>query len=230
MLSTLFGQIKLRLLDKVLAVATRPNRIDVAASVSPLARVTSSSLHGPVRIDDFARMYRAELSGPIHIGKNTSLWGPGIFVYARDHPISIGNFCSVARDVIVHGYYHDATRISTYFIGRNVLGRPIEEEIVSRGPIRIGHDVWIGAGVHVMSDVTIGNGAVIGAGSVVSRAVPAYAIAVGSPAAVVRFRFDAAVIQRLEASRWWEWSHEEIRARDELFTGPLTPELLDKYL
>jgi acetyltransferase-like isoleucine patch superfamily enzyme len=170
------------------------------------------------------------LSGPIHVGKNTSLWGPGIYIYARGHAISIGNFCSIARDVSVHGYNHDPRRISTHFIGRNVLGRPIEEEIVSRGPVRIGHDAWIGAGVHIMSGVTIGNGAVIGAGSVVSRDVPPYAIAVGSPAAVLRFRFDETVIRRLETSQWWEWSHEKIRARETLFTRPLTPELLDEYL
>jgi virginiamycin A acetyltransferase len=228
--SSLFGKIKLRLVDLAFEVLRRPNRIDWAAEVSPSARITASALHGPVRVDDHARLHRVEVSGPVHIGRNTSLWGPGIFVQARGAAIEIGSFCSIARWVSIHGYQHDARRITTHYIGRNVLGRPIEEEVLAVGPISIGHDVWIGAGAHVMSGVSIGTGAVIGAASVVTRDVPPYAVAVGAPARTTRFRFEEPIIERLLASRWWEWSHEEIRRREGLFLRPLTAELLDEYL
>lgn len=228
--SSFFGKIKLRLLDRFLSLAEPPNRIDLVCRVSPLARITSSRLHGPVRVGDHATIHRAELSGPVAVGKNSSLWGPEIYVYARGDSITIGNFCSIARNVSIHGFYHDPRRISTYYVGRNILGRDIEDEVVSRGPTRIGHDVWIGAGVHIMSGVEIGNGAVIGAGSVVSRDVPRYAIAVGSPATPIRLRFEQAIIERLEASEWWEWSHEKIREHEELFIRHVTPELLDGHL
>jgi acetyltransferase-like isoleucine patch superfamily enzyme len=181
-------------------------------------------------VADHARLYRVELSGPISIGANTSLWGPRIHVFARGEPVRFGNFCSIARDVAVHGYGHDPRRISTHYIGRNVLGLPIEDEIVTRGPTTIGHDVWVGAGVHILGGTTIGTGAVIGAGSVVARDVPPYAVAVGSPARTVRFRFDEGVIERLLHSEWWMWGHEEIRAKAPLFTQPLTTDLLDRYL
>jgi acetyltransferase-like isoleucine patch superfamily enzyme len=228
--SSLFRKIKLRVLDESLALLRRPNRIDTAAVVSPLARVTESSLHGPVRVSDFATLHQVEAFGSVSIGRNSSLWGPGIHVLARGAPIAIGNFCSVARNVSFHGYSHDPARISTHYIGRNILGRSIEEEVLTRGPITVGHDVWIGAGAHVMSGVTIGTGAIVGAGSVVTRDVPSYAIVAGSPAVVVKFRFDDAIIHRLEASQWWNWSHDQIRAKEPLFTRPLTPELLDEYL
>jgi virginiamycin A acetyltransferase len=132
--------------------------------------------------------------------------------------------------VSCHGFGHDPNRISTHYIGRNLLGRAIEEEITSKGPIVIGHDVWIGAGVNVLSRVSIGTGAVIGAGAVVSRDVPPYAIAGGCPATPVRYRFPYHIIERLLGSEWWLWSREQIQERAELFTQPLIDELLDRYL
>lgn len=192
--------------------------------------IRASALHGPVEVGEHARVYRAELQGPVRIGRHTSLWGPEIYVHAGPDPIEIGSFCSIARHVGIHGYLHDVRRITTYFVGRNVLGRPIEEEIVTRGPTRIGHDVWIGAAAHVMPGVQVGTGAVIGAGSVVSRDVPPYGIAVGAPARVVRHRFDEDTVGRLLESCWWEWSRDDIADRAGLFREPLTPELLDRYL
>jgi len=227
---SLFARARLRLVDRVRKAVRPPNRIDPAAEVSPLAAVTASRLYGPVRVADHARLYRVELSGDVSIGASSSLWGPGIYVWARGNPIEIGNFCSLAHDVSLHGFGHDPSRISTHYVGRNVLGRPLDEETVSAGPIRVGHDVWIGAGVHVMSGVEIGTGAVIGAGSVVTRDVPPYAIAAGVPAKPLRFRFDEETIAALLASEWWTWSLEEIRARADLFTRPLTPALVDEYL
>ena len=228
--SSLMKKAKLRVLDFARRSAQGPNRVDSAAMISPLAQVRGSTIHGPVRVDDYARLHRVMLTGPVTIGRGSSLWGPGIYVEARLNPIEIGSYCSIARDVSLHGFGHDPTRISTHYIGRTVLGRPVEEEIVSAGPIRVGHDVWIGAGVHVVSGVSIGTGAVIGTGSVVSRDVPPYAIAVGSPAEPVRYRFDEEIIDRLLASEWWTWSHDEIREKEELFTQSLTPALLDKHL
>lgn len=228
--SSLFSRARIRALDTVLSWLRRPNRIDPAAVVSPRARITESSLHGPVRVDEYARIHQAELFGEVRVGRYSSLWGPGIYVLARKSHIEVGNFCSIARYVSLHGYGHDSRRISTHYIGRNVLGLPIEDEVTSKGPIVVGHDVWMGVGVHVMSGVTIGTGAIIGAGSVVTRDVPPYAVAVGAPAKVVRLRFDEVVIQRILASGWWEWSPEEIAGRAGLFTQPVTADLLDEYL
>lgn len=130
----------------------------------------------------------------------------------------------------MHGFGHDPQRLSSHYIGRNVIGRPIAEEVVSKGPINIGHDVWIGTGVRVMSGVTIGTGAIIGAGSIVVRDIPPFAVAVGAPAAPVRYRFDDATIERILASQWWLWDREQIREKAELFTEPLNATLVARYL
>lgn len=228
--SSLYGKLKLRLVDRLLAWSVPLNRVDTQATVAPSARLSGARIHGPVEIGERATIHRSEISGPVRIGRFSSLWGPEIYVHARVHPIEIGNFCSIARHVGVHGYYHDAERLSTHFIGRNLLGLPIEDEVVSRGPTRIGHDVWIGTGAQVLSGVSIGTGAIVGAGSVVSRDVPPYAVAVGAPARVVRTRFDEATVARLLASEWWTWSLDEIRSRPELFTRPVTGDLLDAHL
>lgn len=227
--SSIFRSVRNRILDRLIWAVRRPNRIDAAAVVHPTAGITASRLYGPVEVEEGARIHHAEISGEVRIGRYSSLWGPGIHVLTRIHPVVFGNFCSVARNVSVHGYFHDARRISTHFIGRNILGRPLEEEITAKGPVRIGHDVWIGAGVHIMSGVSIGNGAVIGAGSVVTRDVPPFAIAAGVPAEVVRFRFPEEVRRRIEEAAWWSWPVEEIRARQELFVQPVTVELLDRF-
>lgn len=70
----------------------------------------------------------------------------------------------------------------------------------------IGNDVWIGASVYLKDGITVGDGAIIGAHAVVTKDVPPYAIVVGTPARVVRYRFDDAMIARLLALRWWDYN------------------------
>jgi len=78
---------------------------------------------------------------------------------------------------------------------------------------RLGHDTWIGHGAIMLPMVNIGNGAVVGAGAVVTKDVEPYAIVVGVPAKIVRRRFSPDVIARLESIEWWHWSHDVIKAR-----------------
>jgi acetyltransferase-like isoleucine patch superfamily enzyme len=74
----------------------------------------------------------------------------------------------------------------------------------ARGDIIVGNDVWIGANCTILDGVSIGNGAVVAAGAVVTKSVPAYAFVGGNPSKVIRFRFSDDVIQRLEALNIWE--------------------------
>jgi acetyltransferase-like isoleucine patch superfamily enzyme len=127
--------------------------------------------------------------------------------------VRVGAFCSIGPDVILmDGGDHRVDWVST-FPFRAYLDLPGAYEDGhprSRGDIEIGNDVWIGRGARVRSGVSIGDGAVIGAYSVVTRDVRPYAVAVGAPAREVRRRFSDEQVAALQQIAWWEWPMEEI--------------------
>ncbi|WP_310550963.1 CatB-related O-acetyltransferase [Paenibacillus glufosinatiresistens] len=90
-------------------------------------------------------------------------------------------------------------------------------EISKNGKVHIGHDVWIGTDVVIMPGVTIGNGAIIGANAVVTKDIPDYAVAVGVPAKVQRYRFSEEQIRILNEVQWWNWPDEQIKENFKLF-------------
>lgn len=115
---------------------------------------------------------------------------------------------SAAREVFVTG---------TEFEGGEAFAnhRPAFE-VLSRSPSKvepvvIGHDVWIGHGAHIRPGVQIGNGAIIGAEAVVTRDVPAYATVAGNPAEIRKMRFPSELIDRLEASEWWQYAPWDLK-------------------
>nr|WP_319247808.1 DapH/DapD/GlmU-related protein [uncultured Celeribacter sp.] len=93
----------------------------------------------------------------------------------------------------------------------------------------IGHDTWIGHGAIIKPEVTIGNGAIVAAGAVVTRDVAPYMIVAGVPASPLRARVSDAVAQRLEALAWWDWDHARLRAALEDFRALPAEGFLEKY-
>ena len=126
----------------------------------------------------------------------------------KDPNLTIGRYCSFANGVcILMGGNHRVDWITTYpFKGvTNTRKTP-----VSKGDTIIGNDVWIGFEALIMSGITIGDGAVIGARAVVTKDVPPYAIVAGNPAKVVKKRFSDDVIEKLLAMQWWNWEQAKI--------------------
>lgn len=82
---------------------------------------------------------------------------------------------------------------------------------VNKDKLKIGNDVWIGYEAVILSGVTIGDGAIIGARAVVTKDVPSYTVVGGVPAKPIRKRFDEGTIQKLEEIRWWDWEEERIK-------------------
>ncbi|MBU2890235.1 chloramphenicol acetyltransferase [Celeribacter halophilus] len=93
----------------------------------------------------------------------------------------------------------------------------------------IGHDTWIGHGAVIKPEVTIGNGAIVAAGAVVTKDVPAYMIVSGVPAQPMRPRFEAGIAARMEALAWWDWDHARLREALADFRALEAEAFLDKY-
>lgn len=128
----------------------------------------------------------------------------------------IGRFCSIGRRCSIGAARHPTAMLSTH-----PAGFPDGFEV---GPLtRIGNDVWIGDHAVVMAGLTIGDGAIIGAGAVVTRDVAAYDIVGGVPARVIRPRFDAETVAILLASQWWRYGDLALQAaRPEMSAASLT--------
>jgi len=100
---------------------------------------------------------------------------------------------------------------------KNILGKELNNDIISKGPIILEEDVWIGANVSILSGVTIGRGAIVGAGSVVTKNIEKYSIVAGNPAKIIKKRFSNMTIDILEKSCWWTWSIEKIKENSNFF-------------
>jgi acetyltransferase-like isoleucine patch superfamily enzyme len=143
-----------------------------------------------------------------------------VFNATPDHPVVIGSFCSVADGVQIHGESNHANdRASTYPFRVRLQG--LAEPAQGKGKVTIGNDVWIGSRAIILSNLEIGDGAVIGAGAIVTKDVPPYAIVAGNPARLIRYRFDPETIAALAAICWWNWPDEKIIAELDSFYGPI---------
>jgi acetyltransferase-like isoleucine patch superfamily enzyme len=150
-------------------------------------------------------------------------WGGGA--------LSIGRFCSIGAGVkILTGSEHYTEWISTYpfhIACKSAEGLPSPSH--TKGMVNIGHDVWIGNEAMILSGVTIGNGAVVGARAVVTKDVPAYAIVAGVPAKLVRYRFDAATIQAFQKIAWWNWPISKIEEAIPLLQSPDIEKFIERH-
>lgn len=153
----------------------------------------------------------------------------GCFVpFQVDRFTTIGRYCAIASPIRIMNRNHPLSFPSIHAFFFNPILAYCEKSPVEYIPIKIGNDVWIGHNAIILPNVTeIGNGAVIGAGSVVNKNVPPYAVMTGNPARIVRYRFSEELINKLLASRWWEKSIDELRPQIHEFMKPL--DCFNKY-
>jgi len=178
-------------------------------SVGALAQTFSSAFEGPNVIERMGCVNRSQVGGYSNVGFAS---------YLAD--CVVGRYCNIGARVSIGGYEHpqDWLGITAYQWGKStvpLVSSAIQRLLESNAPPRqrttvIGSDVWIGDNSVVKRGVTIGDGVIVGAGCVVTRDVPPYAVVIGVPARVHRFRFELDIRQELLSSRWWEMELEEL--------------------
>lgn len=197
-------------------------------------QINDSAKLNNVRLEDDIKIYRdviinnSRICDGVSIGDNTTIERCNLekFVtvnrrcYINDSDIGsytytgintiinwtqIGKFCSIGRNVDIGGITHNYSAITTFPLSRYEQKRSGNVQMKEEKKCLIGNDVWIAAGAHVLHNVSVGDGAVIGAGAVVTKDVPPYAIVAGVPAKIISYRFENKKIQLIHSLKWWDW-------------------------
>ncbi|WP_289287950.1 CatB-related O-acetyltransferase [uncultured Duncaniella sp.] len=165
----------------------------------------TSKLSKKAKINRGARVIDSNIGEYSYVGMNS-------WVCIAD----VGKFCSIANRVNIGLGNHTINYLSTSPIFtekyngtgfswiNKTIAPPFKRTI-------IGNDVWIGFGAMVIGGVKIGDGAIIGAGSIVTKDIPPFAIAVGSPAKVIKYRFSEETIEKILQNPWWNKSEKDLK-------------------
>lgn len=185
------------------------------------------TIHQIVRLNPGARIIESQLLGPVFLNRLSQI-GPDVTVgkyfgmnencfIAR---ATVGAFCAIGARTAINPFNHPTDWLSIHefqYHPRSFDWVPEYNDFarLERTPdmfrhVTIGNDVWTGHNVNILPGVSVGDGAVIGAGSVVTKDVPPYAIVVGAPARVRRLRFDERTIERLLRLKWWDLELSEL--------------------
>ena len=134
----------------------------------------------------------------------------------------VGRYSAIYETVRAFDANHPTNTKSTHAFFYNPALGHVDTDALKRTRLTIGSDVWMGHAVILLPAVTsVGDGAVIGAGAVVSQDIPPYAVVVGNPARVIRYRFSPSTIKAMLAEQWWEKSLEEVKCDLDSFCRPL---------
>jgi len=153
----------------------------------------------------------------VEIGRYTYFFPSlALLHWLPEEKIVIGKFCSIADRVVICTGGMRRTDTAALF--------PLDPSRAYRGTMNttIGNDVWIGYGAMILGGVTVGDGAIIAAGSVVVADVPPFACVAGNPAKILRYRFSRGIVERLLRIAWWNWPEAEVWANIDWFYRPIS--------
>ena len=178
-------------------------KIDTISYIANLLIGDNSEIHNCNfqtfnKINKYTYLHQVQMDDYSYIGSNSSIINT-----------TIGKFCSIADGVKIGGGMHPThTFVSThpaFFSTHKQCGTTFADisYFNETGHTSIGNDVWIGANAIIMDNITIGDGAIIGAGAVVTKNIPPFSIALGVPAKVIKYRFNAQEIDFLVQLQWW---------------------------
>lgn len=173
------------------------------------AEVKNTQLANNINISRYSFISGSKIDDYTSIGRNSTIINS-----------QLGKFCSISWNVTIGATKHDYSRLTTHAFPYIKNYGFVEKD--SRFVVNtvIGNDVWIGANCVIMPGVKIGDGAVIGAGSVVTKDVGNFEIVYGVPARTRGFRFDDQTILEIQKMKWWDWEDKTIKKRIEIFKNP----------
>ena len=196
-------------------------RLALASKLKKKGTVVKNALHTS------SKVLSDSLGKEVYLGKDVRFIGDisdlsigdytyinGAYIYDGVH---IGKCCSMGFDICLGPGEHYLDRLSTYPVPIRVLGMSWDNVFPKNKETVIGNDVWIGHGAVVLGGVSVGDGAVIAAGSVVTKDVAPYSVVAGVPAKVVRERFDDETKEKLKALKWWDKDYSWIADNMDLF-------------
>lgn len=190
-------------------------------------KTTNSVENENITLEPLARIMNTEFTGNTLVGycscvNRCSLGryvGVALFSYLAD--TTTGNYCTFGSRVSIGAFSHPTDALSVHEIGFRNTTAPYSETVLESDSeqylrarslrTQIGNDVWVGDNSVVIKGVQIGNGAIVAAGSVVTKDVPAYSIVAGNPAKVIRKRFAEELIERIQATEWWNFNMQELQ-------------------
>lgn len=161
----------------------------------------------PVNTDYGDIINQVKMLNNVVIGRGTYKLASGMF----SPNVIIGRYCSISHFVNIGATNHHMEYLYTGVIDNIYKNDKNAENECKQNYTIIGCDVWIGVNVSILSGVKIGHGACIGAGSIVTKDIPPYAVAVGNPAKVIKYRFSDKIIEQLLELKWWELEPEIIK-------------------
>lgn len=176
----------------------------------------------------YSRTWRDLLQQRRNISIGQYTYGPVFHLGGAPRGTTVGAYCSIGRRLVIRRRNHPIERVTQHPFFYNASVGLVTRDTIQRdedNPLTIGNDVWIADNVMILGECrTVGNGAVIAAGAVVTQDVAPYAIVGGVPARVLRERFTPEIRSELEASRWWEFDVATLNSVQPLLLEPLTGE------
>ncbi|WHY55226.1 CatB-related O-acetyltransferase [Peribacillus simplex] len=183
------------------------------------AKVDNSHIENFARVGKYNHIYFVNMGKHSYTGQDT------VIMYTK-----IGAFTSISWGVTIGAAEHDFSKVTSHTFLYNSYDQLNNDQVYYdrfEKECRIGNDVWIGANSTVLRGVTIGDGAVIGANSIVTKSVPPYAIVAGNPARIIKYRFGQEIITRLLKLKWWTLDDEIIKQNCDLFAKSPDNEVLN---
>lgn len=199
--------------------------------------IENCEIHKSVKFGKLSTLINTSLEEQVMIGSFSKITYSkmGAMSYIGDYTVVInsiiGKFTSISWGVTIGPEEHDFNRVTNHsFLYSTKSFQLVKEKMYSPfvKECVIGNDVWIGCNSTILRGVTIGDGAVIGANSLVNKDVPPYAVVVGSPAKIIKYRFSKEIIQALLKIKWWDYPLEIISEYAELFALEPTLDVINK--